>query len=233
MVFSGEERRRWRAGPLGLAASLAFVVGMASCSDSVEVAPEIDRLVTPEAGPPPSDAAPYYDVPACNTCIDKTCAAERVRCFSVAGCVAIANCAARVNCNQECLYRCMFNQVGFGRREYQALSTCEFEATCGPCKDTCNRSDLCVLRSTPTAGPAPAPSAPKTCGQCTRERCADAVTKCEPGTPCAAYFACTNPCLEPRDKCVEACNESNAIGRIDAQALLDCTNNACSAQCVY
>jgi hypothetical protein len=122
-------------------------------------------------------------------------------------------------------------QTGFGRREYQALSTCEFEASCGACRDLCGASGLCVLQSSPTS--APPPAAAISCGGCMREKCVAETKACEPGSDCAKYFACTNPCPEPRAKCVETCNAQNASGRAAAQALLDCSNNTCKGSCVF
>lgn len=222
-----------RAAPRTLAALAALIV--ASCTEQPPLQPLVDESALPPPVTPPADAAPPYDVAACKTCLANQCIAEHVRCYEQPGCVTIVNCANTLNCNQECINKCFFNQVGFGRREYQALTTCEFEASCGTCDDVCGRSSVCVLRSgdfsdsgTPDAG-----GAPVTCGGCMRERCNDVLQKCAPGTPCDAYFSCTNPCLEPRDACVADCGVKNAQGKADAEAALACANNTCKVQCVY
>ncbi|MFO0673177.1 MAG: hypothetical protein U0235_26760 [Polyangiaceae bacterium] len=204
----------------------------ASCTEDPPLVPLSEEVPLPTPLPPPQDASATYDVAACTACIAKTCVPEHVRCYEEPGCVTIVECANTLNCNQECINRCWFNQVGFGRREYQALSTCEFEASCGPCNDVCGKSDLCVVKS-PAPADAAAPAVPVTCGGCMRERCADTVKKCEPGTPCADYFACTNPCLPPRDACVASCGTKFPQGKADAEATLACEKTTCKAQCTY
>lgn len=215
------------AAPAALAALL-----VASCTEQPPLQPLVDESALPPPSPPPADASAPYDVAACKSCIANACIAEHVRCYEQPGCVTILECASTENCNQECINKCFFNQVGFGRREYQAMTTCEFESSCGPCNDVCGRSSVCVLRSADPADAAPV-GEPVTCGDCMRERCNDVLSKCAPGTPCDAYFACTTPCLPPVDQCVAACGTKNPQGKADADAVLACTNTTCKSQCVY
>lgn len=214
------------------ASGLALVCALASCTADPPLDPLLDDTVAPPVTTPPSDAAPPYDVKACKTCLAQRCVTEQVRCYREPGCVTIVNCANATNCNQECINKCVFRQVGFGRREYQALTTCEFEASCGACESSCDRSPLCILRSDTPANAAPA-AAPVTCGDCTRTRCTDVVKKCEPGTACANYYACANPCLEPRQKCVDDCGAKFPQGKADGDAVGECAATVCKAQCVY
>lgn len=212
--------------------ALGLTIFVVSCTQEPPLEPIFDDLVTVPQTTPPADAAPPYDVGACKSCLAATCVPEQMRCFQQPGCVTILNCAGALNCNQECINKCWFKQVGFGRREYQAVTTCEFEASCGACRDVCGASPLCVLRSDAPANATP-PPAPYTCGRCMSERC-DAVTKkCAPGTPCAEYYACTTPCLEPRQKCVDDCGVKFAQGKADGEALAACATTDCKAQCVY
>jgi hypothetical protein len=228
---AGAESRA-AARVLASAIACALACGLVSCTEDAPLEPIVDDTTPPPVTTPPLDAAPPYDLAACTDCLGRRCVTEHVRCYLQPGCVTIADCATGNNCNQECINKCVFNQVGLGRREYQALTTCEFEASCGACRDVCDRSNLCVLRSPEPSDAAPPPT-PVTCGDCARARCADATKKCEPGTPCAAYFACANPCLEPRDKCVADCGAQFAEGKADADAVAACTSTSCKAQCEY
>lgn len=214
------------AGCLVLAAFSA-----ASCAEDPPLTPIVDESLIPTVTPP-ADAGVPYDIKACTTCIATQCVTEHVRCFEQPGCVTILECATTTNCNQACINTCWTKQVGFGRREYQQMTACDFEATCGACNDVCGQSDLCVKRSDDIPDAAP-PLEPTTCGDCTKARCNDAVLKCVPGTACDAYFACTNPCLPPVDACVAACGTKNPQGKADADAVNACANNECKAQCVY
>jgi hypothetical protein len=205
----------------------------ASCSDDEKLGPDPIAPAPTSNYVPSPDASTYYDVAACKACVAKNCTAERVRCFNVDGCVQIANCTTQLNKTESGVYQCSFQQTALGRREYDALSACEFEASCNAdaCRDVCGNSDLCTLRSAP-AGNTPPPSTPFTCGDCVHARCPEAVTKCEPGTACSAYYACTVPCPD-RTTCVAACDAKEAQGKADAKALLDCEQNSCKEQCVY
>lgn len=202
---------------------------MALVSCTGEEAPATSTLIpTPVVTPPSNPKAPY-DLGACKTCLAKTCTPERVRCFNVAGCTAISNCSDDTNCNAKCIQECSLKQSALGRREWLALSNCEFEAACGDCNDLCGQSPLCVLKSPAEAKPAE----PRTCRDCMTARCPDALAKCEPGTACAAYYACTTPCPEPRDRCVNVCNDQQPVGRVDGQAAYECAQTTCKAACVY
>lgn len=212
--------------------AIACAAALVSCTEDAPTEPIIDNTVAPPNAAPPAHAAAPYDVAACTTCLARRCVTEHVRCYREPGCVTIANCASANNCNQECINKCVFRQVGFGRREYQAVTTCEFEATCGACRDVCDQSQICVLHSPEPPDAAP-PVTPVTCGDCMRTRCADATKKCEPGTACANYFACANPCLDPRQKCVDDCGVKLPQGKADGDAVGECATTVCKAQCVY